>query len=255
MIEETKPNTAAKPDGMLWPLALSAALLSVTAVYIFWKVWNPKADEWMRGDFLGMMKFISIADVGQFVSGIAGALVFIWIIYTYRAQREELALQRDEMKAQRKEFEKLASEAHSQSQLLEQTAATNKRDTFIRYLELRERAMSLIAADLLRMTVTTGDHNAALDNAWRQYNNGDPYAFFRALTAQVVRGEHANFMMRVSNVMTARSWVAVLGNEAARILADAKEVDHEMYRLCFNAPWRSLGEVFQKLLKDDAEGV
>ena len=70
-----------------------------------------------------MLKAVSIADVGQFVSGIAGALVFVWIIFTYSAQREELALQRVEMKAQREEFKKLAAEAHSQSGLQEQTAA------------------------------------------------------------------------------------------------------------------------------------
>jgi hypothetical protein len=51
------------------------------------------------------------------------ALVFIWIIFTYYAQREELGLQRAEMAAQRKEFEKLAVEAHSQSGLQQQTAA------------------------------------------------------------------------------------------------------------------------------------
>jgi hypothetical protein len=70
-----------------------------------------------------MLQAVSIADVGQFVSGIAGALVFIWIIFTYSAQREELALQRNEMAAQRKEFEKLAAEAQSQSGLQQQTAA------------------------------------------------------------------------------------------------------------------------------------
>ena len=244
--------TRSKFEGMYLPLVLTLLLLAGSAGYLGWKTWNPKDPaDWIAGDFVAMMKAISLADVGQFVSGLAGALVFIWIIFTYSAQREELALQRAEMAAQRKEFEKLAGEAHNQGQLLEQTSVVTKRDAFIRYLELRERAMALVAADLLRMTATTPFHHSMVSKAWENYERGDTYAFFRTLTAQVVRGEHQNFMARVRNVMTALEWVAFLHFETKRILEDAKQIDDQMHRLCFNAPWRALGDVFGKLLEEE----
>jgi hypothetical protein len=91
--------------------------------YLWWKAWHPGSNGWSAGGYVDMLQVVSIADVGQFVSGIAGALVFIWIIFTYHAQREELSMQREEMASQRREFEKLAEEAKSQSFLQEQTAA------------------------------------------------------------------------------------------------------------------------------------
>jgi hypothetical protein len=124
MADET-PADARRWFESLWlPLFLSAFLLGGSAYYFCWKAWHPpKNDDWPAGNFVAMLKAVSIADVGQFVSGIAGALVFIWIIFTYWSQRQELALQRDEMAAQRNEFRKLADEAHSQSGLQQQTAA------------------------------------------------------------------------------------------------------------------------------------
>lgn len=126
MADEMPPNKRRWFESLWLPLLLSALLLGGSAYYLCWKAWHPAESGgggWPAGNFIAMLQAVSIADVGQFVSGIAGALVFIWIIFTYSAQRDELALQRGEMAAQRKEFEKLAGEAHSQSDLQAQTAA------------------------------------------------------------------------------------------------------------------------------------
>lgn len=151
-----------------------------------------------------MMKAISVADVGQFVSGIAGALVFIWIIFTYRAQREELALQREEMKAQRTEFEKLASEAHTQSQLLEATAATNRRDAFIRYLEFQERSMAQRAAELLRNSYP-GQFRGAQDHPDLQR----AWALYEPARLDLERAPSRDFVAEYEGVGPWRGWVWV----------------------------------------------
>lgn len=254
MANEAKTNMQVTSGGMIWPLVLSAWLLIFTAVYIWWKTWNPKeVGDWEPGNFTAMLKFISIADMGQFVSGIAGALVFIWIIYTYRSQREELALQREEMQAQRKEFEKLAGEAHAQSLLLEQTAATNMRDAFIRSLDLREREMALIAGDLIRMTATQESHTTQLHRAWQGYERGDRHAFFRSLISQVIGGEHKDFMKRASNVVGARYWMEWLSESAQQIVSDAQQVDETLFALCTNTPWNRLALLYRSLLKEYPE--
>ena len=71
-----------------------------------------------------------VADIGQFVSGLAGAIAFIWLVAAYvqqsfqlSMQREELGLQRHELALQRAEFERLADEAKAQVDVLKQSSA------------------------------------------------------------------------------------------------------------------------------------
>ena len=250
MTEEANPEKRRWHEGMIWPLVLSVALIVSTAAYVWWKTYNPKGDDWVPGSFWSMMKAISVADVGQFISGVAGALVFVWIVYTYAVQREELALQRDEMKAQRAEFNKMAAEQHTQSAILAENAVVTKRDAFIRYLELRERSMALDTAELIKLTVTAGEHSRGLERAWGDYSRGDAYAFFRAIFAQMLSGEGGDFMVRATRVRGGLELVHRLINEANRTIEGAKEIDDEMHRLCFNTPWNELAARFSRWLEE-----
>lgn len=236
-------------EGLWLPLGLSAAIILSSATYLAWKLWHPRDSDWMAGDALAMLKAVSLADAGQFLSGVTGALVFVWIIFTYRAQREELALQRQEMQAQRKEFEKLAGEAQAQSKLLEQTAAMNKRDAFIRYLAMRERELALGTANFLRsisLDVGTVEH---LDRAWNEFDRGDHHAFFRAAMGRIVRGQHDAFMESVKSVASAENAMEWLREQAEIIVRSAGEVDEEMERICRASPWHRMASLFGRLLE------
>lgn len=236
-------------EGLGWPLGLSAAILIASTSYLVWKLWHPNdSGEWAAGDALAMLKAVSLADAGQFLSGITGALVFVWIIFTYRAQREELALQRQEMQAQRREFEKLAGEARVQSKLLEQTAAMNKRDAFIRYLAMRERELAMGTADFLRSVSRDIVAVDQLERAWNEYEKGDHYVFFRTVMDRIVRGQHDAFMEVVEKVVGAEDTMRWLHEQAEVIVRSAKEVDEEMDRICRTAPWYRMALLFDFLL-------
>lgn len=236
-------------EGLGWPLSLSAAILITSTGYLMWKLWHPReSSDWAAGDAAAMVKAVSLADAGQFLSGVTGALVFIWIIFTYRAQREELAFQRQEMQAQRKEFEKLAGEAQAQSKLLEQTAAMNKRDAFIRYLAMRERELAMGTADFLR---TVSRHIMALnqlERAWNEYEKGDHHVFFRTVMSRLVRGEHHAFLEEVRRTMGAEDTIEWLREQAEVIVDSAREVDVEMERICKATPWYRMALQFDQLL-------
>jgi hypothetical protein len=237
----------------LWlPLSLSALLLAGSAYYLYWKTWHPAESGvvWPAGNYVAMLKATSIADIGQFVSGIAGTLVFIWIIFTYSAQRDELALQREEMAAQRKEFEKLASEAHSQSGMLEQTAAVNKRDAFLRYLELRERQLAWDIFHILRAIASETQHHNRLDRAVTAYEKGDRDTFFMILASQMIQGNDVNFIRRVDNVMTGRMLLRKFVKDAQTLANDGKEADEKrVYDLCTNSHWFRTAELVASVLE------
>lgn len=96
---------------------------------------------------------IGLQDFGQWLSGIAGALAFIWLIVSYFQQGEELELQREELAAtreqlalQKAEMARLADEAGRQAKSIEATELHARRDTFMRLFELGQA----IQATLLR---------------------------------------------------------------------------------------------------------
>lgn len=235
-------------EGLWWPLFLSAAIILSSFGYLVWKLWHPREGDWPAGDTLAMLKAVTLADAGQFLSGVTGALVFIWIIFTYRAQREELALQREEMKAQRKEFEKLAGEAHSQSQLLEQTAAMNKRDAFLRYLSMHERELAMATADFLRSVSSNIMEVGQISTAWENFEKGDHYAFYRLAMSRIVRGQHVSFMDTVNKVMGAGGAMRWLQQQAEAIVRDAEEVSEELALLCRSTPWFRMAQLFDSTL-------
>ncbi|MDP1838418.1 MAG: hypothetical protein Q8N31_08065 [Reyranella sp.] len=90
----------------------------------------------------------SLPDFGQWLSGVAGALAFIWLIVSYFQQGEELELQRKELAATREqlalqkvEMARLADEAAKQAKSIEATEQHARRDTFMGIQELLERQL------------------------------------------------------------------------------------------------------------------
>jgi len=81
--------------------------LSLTVGYLVVKAHRPLVaaePAAVPGTAVELLLRSTIADVGQFVSGIAGALAFLWIILAYRQQSRQLELQRRELQLQRREL-------------------------------------------------------------------------------------------------------------------------------------------------------
>lgn len=92
----------------------------------------------------------SLADIGQWASGVAGTLAFLWLILGYMQQSDELKLQRRELKLQRKQTKRLANETERQAKAIEATEMNARRDLFSRLLDQGYLELDSIAANILR---------------------------------------------------------------------------------------------------------
>jgi hypothetical protein len=188
-----------------------------------------------------------LADVGQLISGVAGAVAFIWIVLAYFQQSEELALQRRELRLQREEFQRLANETEAQGLVLKQTGLAAKRDTFMRLLEVYERQLVTQASEIGRLTsegVSGRDNHA---HAWAAYEQGDRDAHFRYVIGMVIRGNHDLFKQRVEKLMGGMALLERFSTTAGIIVSEAQSVDQKMADLCKMTAWAFLAETFDRL--------
>jgi hypothetical protein len=74
--------------------------------------------------------------IGDFVSGVAETLAFLWLVLGYFQQGTELRLQREQLALQKLELEKLANETKRQSSAVEANELHARRDTFLRIAEM-----------------------------------------------------------------------------------------------------------------------
>lgn len=132
-------NRTSKRGRLLLGLGLSLLVLAVAALNSLTLRENPLDAK--------------LQDFGQWLSGVAGALAFIWLIVSYFQQGEELELQRQELAAtreqlglQKAEMARLADEAARQAKSVEATEQHARRDTFMRLFELGQS----IEASVLR---------------------------------------------------------------------------------------------------------
>lgn len=93
-----------------------------------------------------------VADFGQWLSGVAGALALVWLVMGYLQQAEELKLQREELAAtreqlalQKNEMQRLANEAEKQSVALQADTKLVERDIAMKFAELVERSVEATA--------------------------------------------------------------------------------------------------------------
>jgi len=206
------------------------------------------------GSIWELLLRISVADVGQFVSGIAALLAFLWIILAYlqqntqlRLQREELVLQRNELVLQRQEMKRLADEAREQVEVLRQTARVARREAFMRFLDLYERKLVQEASQISSITATDPVASENHKQAWIEYERGDRNALFRNLIRQLIRGQHTEFLRRVDQFAGGRAYLELFSGTAAEVLKEAAQVDQNMETLCRGSQWASLAELLDKV--------
>ena len=70
----------------LW---LSAVVVGAVVVYLQLKAMAATPPQSMGQ----LLLTISVADLGQFVSGVAGALAFLWLVLAYQQQNRQLQMQ------------------------------------------------------------------------------------------------------------------------------------------------------------------
>lgn len=105
----------------------------------------------------------NLQDFGQWLSGVAGALAFVWLVIGYLQQAEELELQRAELRAtreqlalQRNEMKRAADEAEKQARAVSANEQHIRRDIYIKTLELLEAHLFELGVKLLRPFANTG---------------------------------------------------------------------------------------------------
>jgi hypothetical protein len=228
----------------LW---LTAAAVVAVVVYL-----QLKAMAATPPQSIGQLLFtISVADIGQFISGVAGALAFLWLVLAYQQQnrqlemqQQELKLQRRELKAQREETARLADEAKAQVEELKLARAGATRDAFVRALELYERQLAQVAAVIFRASDPRPARDAHYQAAWQSYEHGDRHIFFKRLLAErpfveaAVRGAATEAVDKFCLVATAA-------------MRHACSVDQDMVNLCKTTAWHALYELLIKKRQDE----
>jgi hypothetical protein len=251
-----EPLQAPVPKGPRLTIGLAATVvvLLLAGLYLWIRADRPlTAGEPAPGTVLELLLRLSVADVGQFVSGVAALLALVWFVLVYlqqsgqlRLQREELVLQRGELVRQREETKRLANQAREQLEVLRQTASVARREAFIRLLDLYERRLVLEASQISSMTAIDRLASENHQSAWRQYEQGDRNALFEILTRQLVRGEHREFLRRVDQVAGGRAFLERFSATAAEVLKEAALVDEQMVTLCRHSQWAYLAKLLDQ---------
>lgn len=254
--EVSEPADVASVGGRgVWiGLGLTIVLLAVAFGYLWMKADQvPASNETASGSSLGPLLRLPLADVGLFVTGVAGALALLWIILAYwqqshqlQMQRHELALQRRELALQRQETNRLGEEARAQVEVLKQTSMIARRDAFVRLLELYERKLALEASQISSLTAATPALSDNHQSAWKDYELGDRGALFRNLIRQLIRGGHADFMSRVDRIANGRALLERFSATASELLAEATSVDEKMDALCRSSEWSFLSGLLDR---------
>jgi hypothetical protein len=134
---------------------------------------------------------ISLENFGQWLSGVAGALAFIWLIVSYFQQGEELELQREELALTRAEMAKLALQAERQAEtaseqqkIVANTELHQRRDTFGRMADMMVPELSAICMQL-GAPFQSEDDRARI---WQRVGAGDRLFPVRRLAGLVDSG-------------------------------------------------------------------
>ncbi len=202
---------------------------------------------------------ISVADMGQFISGVAGALAFLWLVLAYRQQNHQLEMQQQELKLQRRELalqraetKRLADEAQAQVEVLKQTRAGAARDAFVRALDLYERQLAQQAAFIYDLYIRQHDSHVAIEyrGAWAEYERGDRDVFFKRLIALVAKNQHDRFLRIIDKYVfgQGRDAMRKYCEMAAAAVVHAEQVDEAMVRVCKQSQWHLLALGYDQVL-------
>jgi hypothetical protein len=259
MIEPRRPADplqASVPTGPRLAIGLAATIviLLLATLYLWLRAGRSLSPgEPAPGTVVELLLRLSVADVGQFVSGVAASLAFLWFVLAYlqqngqlRLQREELLLQRDELVLQRQATKRLADEAREQLEVLRQTAVVARREAFLRLFDLYERQLALEASQISSITAIDRASSENHQNAWREYERGNRNALFENLIRQLVRGEHREFLRRVAQVAGGQAFLERYSATVSQVLNEAALADESMVTLCRHSPWAYLAELLEK---------
>lgn len=231
-------------------------LLGMFVWYLWLKSWQPIEQHPIgAGDWLGYLLNEKIADVGQLISGIAGAIAFIWLVAAFLQQGSQLAMQREELKLtrrelalQRQETGRLADEAHAQARLLERSGATARAEAFSRMLEMYESRLAIQAAEICRLAISDVASSKDYEAAWLAYQRGDRDALIRNLSQHVVLGRHVDFLKRIDQYASGRGYLRKFCDTARLARDEAAKVDSQMEAFCASSSWAFLAECLEKML-------
>lgn len=249
--------------GFRTAFALTALILGASFLYLRAKVGMPprpaaeQSSAEVPGDVVSLLLNEKVADIGQFVSGLAGAIAFVWIVAAYlqqssqlKMQRQELMMQRRELELQRAETKRLADEANAQVAVLKQTSATARADAFTRMLELYERRLASEASEISRISITDMILRERHDNAWKAYERGDKDALIRNVMEQLARGAHKEFLQQIDRVAFGRGYLERFCTTARQAQIEAAAVDDKMAAFCKTASWAILAETLDRIRAD-----
>lgn len=275
--DETKidPDTqdpevpAPSSTGMWVGIIITAITLAVTVWYLIERAERPligKPDE-VPGTTAELLLRSTIADIGQFVSGVAGTLAFLWIILTYRQQslqlelqRRELQLQRNELKLSREQLKRMADEAAHQVEELRLTRDAAARDAFIRAYDLYGRQLAHEAALLYKETMRgVGGLSTAYSGAWEEYQRGNVRVFFVRLLLlleprdsdkhDVEKQQQREQRFLEAQVVTKYKHMFRYSDVARDVMKHASDIDGSMVALCRRTEWWELSERLERLIR------
>lgn len=155
---------------------------------------------------------MSLNEFGDFLAGTSASLAFLWLVFGYlqqgdelkqsnrtlELQVEELRLQREELEKQREETARLVEQAERQAEAIRDNELHARRDTALRVAEILVGEMN---SALSRFLITFGYHAPDLqDSLWSRTSAGGITAFADYLV-QMKRNEEQSrpdsFMARL----------------------------------------------------------
>jgi hypothetical protein len=181
---------------------------------------------WVSGLYLRWNKFEKLKwnEIGDTAAGFASPLAFLWLVVGYYLQREELALQRKELKENRTVLSEQKEQMALQADAISANEQHARRDTFFRMLDFVRHEMAMRAAHLyanLRSAsvVKFADAPDFLNNEMNRYLQGDHDLFFRVFPRQLAEID------RHARGMVARRTAASKGDETP---SEAEIILHKM---------------------------
>lgn len=163
----------------------------------------------------------SLQDFGQWLSGVAGALAFIWLIVSYFQQGEELELQRLELSAtreqltlQKDEMARLADQAEKQATSAHSMEAFSRQNVFFAVYEL-------ILSEARGALIDLGGHN--FSDLAHYVEAGD--AGLQQMADELTKMVDSSFGRSRTNTMATLRIASTVGDEAVFDLNGTHIVD------------------------------
>jgi hypothetical protein len=124
---------------------------------------------------------LELNGLGDYLAGVSAPMAFFWLYLAYTQQSNELRLQREQLTLQKDEIKQLANESRIQS--------------FYKKMEFEEGSLDLLSNELCKNLINTqySDNEQLkqrkLEQLKKSYNQGDHLAYWNVLQATLARNE------------------------------------------------------------------